>query len=403
MKKSILFFYFCFSIINITAQQISISDSAIISLISCSPGKEVYAKFGHTALRVNDKTNGIDLVFNYGIFSFETKNFYYKFIKGQLDYQLGVYDTKFFLPEYAARNSMVVEQILNLTPDERNKLIHYLTENYEPQNRIYRYNFVYDNCSSRPRDKIISALNGHIKFQTVAESNTFRQWIGKYVGIDTWLKFGIDLIFGMEADKIASQNESMFLPEILMFEMQSAQIISANGNSRKLVAKRNILVEAKEEKEPPTSWFQKPIGFSIFLLLLGSIITLWDLKRKRHYKKFDSVILFISGLAGVIIFYMMAFSEHPLVTQNLNLLWLNPLNLFVAVVLWVRPLRKILFYYQILNLILLIGALFAFALSSQVFNIANFPLIVLLLIRSSHWFWRAKRRVFKGRDFFQKK
>jgi hypothetical protein len=109
----------------------------------------------------------------------------------------------------------------------------------------------------------------------------------------------------------------------------------------------------------------------------------------------------LSGLAGVIVFYMMVFSTHPLVKQNLNLLWLNPLNLVVAVFLWIRPMRKILFYYEILNITLLIGALFTFALSAQVFNVASFPFIVLLLIRSSHWFSRAKRRIYKRKDFLK--
>ncbi len=401
MKKSILFVFLFVCIINSNAQQITFSDSAIVSLITCSPGDEVYSKFGHTAIRINDILSDNDVVFNYGIFSFETKNFYYKFIKGETDYQLGLYDTKLFLPEYAARNSLVEEQVLNLSADEKKKLINYLLTNYEFQNRVYRYNFVFDNCSTRPRDKIMAALNGHLKYQTVAQSNTFRQWVGLYVGPDSWLKFGIDIIFGKDADKIATQNESMFLPEILMFEMQSAQIISINGDIRKFVTKKNILVEKREEKDQIKTWYKKPIIISFILLLIGIIITLWDIKRHRHNKEFDTLILLITGLAGVIVFYMMVFSTHPLVKHNLNLLWLNPLNLIVAILIWIKPYRKNLFYYEILNITLLITALIVFALSTQVFNVASFPLIVLLLIRSSHWFSRTKRRIFKKRDFLK--
>jgi hypothetical protein len=400
MRKIVLLIFITLCIFNLSAQKIAISDSAIISLITCSPGEEVYAKFGHTAIRVKDTSNGIDIVFNYGIFSFETNNFYFKFVRGETDYQLGVYETAFFLPEYEARNSNVWEQILNLTPSEKRNLINSLLTNYEPQNRTYRYNFIFDNCSTRPRDKIISALNGYIKFQPVNESNTFRQWVGVYVGTDTWLKLGIDVVFGMDADKIATLNESMFLPEELMLKFQNAQICTFEGQSRKLVAQEPIvLVDKKTEKKQITPWYLKPIIVSLFLLVFGIILTLWDIKEKRHTKIFDTVILVITGLGGCIVFFLMVFSTHPLVQYNLNILWLNPLNLLVAILIWIRHLRKVVFLYEILNIVFLVGALVVFAISLQTFNIAIFPIIVLLLMRSTHWFARAKRRIFRDGGF----
>jgi len=242
MKRFSIIAILLLCILSSNAQQISFSDSAVISLITCSPGEEVYSKFGHTAIRINDAKSGNDLVFNYGIFSFETENFYYKFIKGETDYQLGIYDTRYFLPEYAQRNSMVWEQILNLTQPEKKNLINLLLKNYEPQNRTYRYNFVFDNCSTRPRDKIIGALNGYIKFQPDTEFKTYREWIGIYVGTDTWLKFGIDIVFGLDADQFADTSEGMFLPENLMNEFQTARVISSNGQIRNLVTQKNVLV-----------------------------------------------------------------------------------------------------------------------------------------------------------------
>jgi len=398
MRKFFLIIIILISILKINAQQITISDSATISLITCSPGQEVYSIFGHTAIRVKDATTGVDIVFNYGIFSFETENFYYKFIKGETDYQLGVYNTSIFLPEYAERKSMVWEQVLNLTPTEKRRIITALENNYKPENRIYRYNFAYDNCSTRPRDKITSAMFGFIKFPTVSDSKTFRQWIGVYTGSDTWLKFGIDIIFGLEADKTTTTNESMFLPEVLMTEFQSAQVSTLNGPSKKLVSQTNILVDNNQPDIIVTPWYFRPITFSMILLIAGAIITLWDNKRKRLYKPFDTAIFILTGLAGLVIFYLMMFSSHPLVKYNLNLLWLNPLNLIVAVILWIRPLRAYLFAYEFLNIGLLVGSLFAFALSAQTFNVAAFPLIVLLLMRATSWFAYTKKRLYKHKE-----
>ena len=401
MKQFLLIVCILLSFSRLDAQQVTIGDSAVVSLITCSPGEEVYSKFGHTAIRVKDKINNVDVVFNYGIFSFETEHFYYKFIKGETDYQLGIYETNFFLPEYAERNSMVWEQVLNLTSAEKKNLVATLLENYEPQNRIYRYNFVFDNCSTRPRDKITSSVDGYIRYHQTSEPTTFRRWVGDYVGTDTWLKFGIDLIFGIDADAVASQKESQFLPEVLMSDFQEAEIVTLDGKSRKLVEKSATVLVDKKHVETTTSIFDfllKPLAVSLFLLILGVLITLLDIKYKKHNKIFDSIILFITGIAGVIAFYLMVFSTHPLVASNLNILWINPLNMIVAFLIWIKPLRKILFVCGILNLGLLAATLITFSLSIQSFNLAAFPIIVLLMLRSSHWVDMAKKKIFKNKE-----
>ncbi len=398
MKRILLVAVMSLSILCSNAQQLSFTDSTVISLITCSPGKEVYEKFGHTGIRIKDKKNGNDLIFNYGIFSFETENFYYKFIKGETDYQLGLYYTGNFLPAYAERNSVVWEQVLNLTVDERRKLIKLLLENYEPENRTYRYNFVFDNCATRPRDKILSALNGYVKLESNNEPKTFRQWIGIYVGTDTWLKFGIDLVFGMDADSFASPSQSMFLPEALMTEFQQAQIYLPNGQTKKLVSDKNILVNKNAVSGTTSGWSIKPLTVSLILLIIGTLITIWDLFRRRYYKLFDSFLYIITGLGGLIAAYLMFFSTHPLVKMNLNLLWLNPLNLVVGILMWNRKLRIPLFFYQFLNIMFLVGVLIAFALSVQIFNIAAFPIIVLMLMRSTSWFAYLKRRIYKHKS-----
>ena len=398
MKRILYIVIIVLSAIELHAQQIVISDSAVISLITCSPGQEVYSKFGHSAIRINDTKKGIDLVFNYGIFSFETENFYYKFIKGETDYQLGIYETSYFLPEYKQRNSEVWEQILNMTTIEKRNLIDILVKNYEPQNRTYRYNFVFDNCATRPRDKIYSALQGFVRLQPSPDQKTFRQWVGVYVGTDTWLKFGIDVVFGKDADREATMSESMFLPEILMADFQTAVIISPTGQTKPLVTERKVLVNKKETIDQATFLF-KPTFILFVLLTLGVLLTIWDIKeRKRHFKTFDTLLLVFTGIGGLIAFYLMFFSLHPLVKNNFNLLWLNPLNLVLALLIWIKPLRKALFFYQIVNIVFLMSALIAFAVSAQSFNLASFPLIVLLLLRSTSWFAITKRKLYAGRE-----
>lgn len=116
-------------------------DSLQISLLTCSPGTEIYSLFGHTALRVQNFSRNLDVVFNYGMFSFNTPHFIYRFIKGETDYQLGVIPYVYFEAEYAERGSSVYQQVLNLSAEEKQTLLHLLTENYLPENRTYRYNY----------------------------------------------------------------------------------------------------------------------------------------------------------------------------------------------------------------------------------------------------------------------
>ncbi len=403
MKKTLLIILATIMLTTMKAQEMQFSDSAVISLLTCSPGQEIYAKFGHSGIRINDPVTKNDLVFNYGIFSFNTENFYYKFIKGETDYYLGVHPTDMFLFEYDERNSMVWEQILNLTPLEKRKIIDALIDNYRPENRIYRYNYVFDNCATRPRDKILNNVTGYVQLQNTTESKTFRQWVGGYVGHDTWLKFGIDMVFGMAADKTTQQYESLFLPEVLMNEFERAKIITKNNeNNRNLVKETRIIVNSDVTESQSSMLITKPFVVFSALLLLGILLSLYEQRTKKYYTILDSILLLGTGLAGIIVFYLMFISLHPLVKNNLNILWLNPFNIVAAVLIWIKPLRVYMFVYQIFNITLLVLSLIALALSMQDFNAAVFPLIVLIFIRYSLWVVRIKHRIFRKAKFLIK-
>ncbi|MBP8904528.1 MAG: DUF4105 domain-containing protein, partial [Paludibacteraceae bacterium] len=190
---------------SVSSESVVVGDSAEISLITCSPGPAAYEKFGHTALRYVDPASGLDLVFNYGIFDFDQPGFYYKFVKGETYYMLGVYKTSQFLPQYTERNSQVTEQVLNLSKQEKQQLLDALFVNYLPANRNYLYNFVFDNCATRPRDKVLELFRGkHIQYNISEDNRSFREWVAAYTGDKSWLMFGIDLVFGKDADRIAS-------------------------------------------------------------------------------------------------------------------------------------------------------------------------------------------------------
>lgn len=386
MKKILLSGIFILSMLMYAdAQSLLVNDSAQISLITCSPGPEVYEKFGHTAIRYVDPSTHQDIVFNYGIFDFNQPGFYYKFVKGETYYMLGVYDTQLFLPQYALRNSQVTEQVLNLTREEKQRLMDALFQNYMPENRNYLYNFVFDNCSTRPRDRILQLFKEkQIKYNHPDDNRTFREWVAEYAGSKTWLMVGIDLVFGKDADKTASKWQTMFLPEVLSREFSRVQVMQNDSVLRPLIKSETILI-AKKENPEKSGLFQEPVFATLLILIVGVIITIYEFRKKRNLKIFDSLLMLVTGLAGVIIFYLMFFSIHPLVKMNVNLLWCNPLNIILGVMIWNKKLKTLVIAWQFVNMILFLTVLVAGAISIQILNVAFIPLIVLLLIRSLAW------------------
>lgn len=403
MKKITFLLILLVSIVNSRAQVFNFSDSTLISLLTCSPGQEAYAKFGHTGIRLSDPISKVDVVFNYGLFSFETNNFYLKFIKGETDYLLGVNQTPLFLAEYEQRNSTVWEQDLDLSIIEKRTLINLLLENLKPENRKYRYNFVFDNCATRPRDKILDSVNGFISFKVDNNAKTYREWVGEFVGEDTWLKFGIDLVFGRDADKTTPQFESMFLPIVLMSEFQNTKVLrNKDLPPTPLVKNYRILIDPDVTKEDNQIWYLNPL-FILGLISLLGILSLLIEYRVAHYKPvIDSLTLIITGAAGWLITYLMFFSVHPLVHHNFNLLWLNPINLIVGLLIWVKPLRKAIYYYSFFNLGLLLLALLVLVLSVQEMNTATYPIIALLIIRNARWSVRTKHKYDRKRKYSKK-
>ena len=203
------------------------NDSIRLSLLTCAPGEEIYSLFGHTAIRYEDPVNGIDAVFNYGLFSFNTPNFILRFSLGETDYQLGATDYAHFAAEYAFDGRSVWQQTLNLSKEEKAELIRLLQKNYLPENRVYRYNFFYDNCATRPRDKIEESIDGKVIYPAEPQdgSLSFRDIVHQYCKGHPWARFGIDLCIGSEADRPITQRQMMFAPFYLMDAFAGAQIV----------------------------------------------------------------------------------------------------------------------------------------------------------------------------------
>ncbi len=305
------------------------SDSIEISLLTCSPGKEVYSLYGHTAIRYTDYKKNIDLAINYGMFSFNKPFFILRFIFGLTDYEMGITPFYIFREEYQSNGREIIQQELNLTKEEKTAIIKALEENFLPENRIYRYNYFYDNCTTRARDILIDNINGRVEYPNRQDKYpSFRKMIHLSNEDYPWARFGNDLLLGVKADQSTNMEEQEFLPINLMNDFSSAIIKDKKGNNRPLVCKETKVVEVGAqtiESEFPLR--PRTCAWIVFALIICVILA--EFLLKKDFWLFDTLLMVLDGCAGIIIF-LMFFSEHPTTSTNLQILLLNPLPLFFA-------------------------------------------------------------------------
>ena len=310
------------------------ADSIEISLLTCGPRQQVYSMYGHTAIRFLDRQSGRDLVVNYGMFSFDKPYFVLRFVFGLTDYEIGINTFELFSWEYGSTGCGVRQQVLNLTAQEKMAIAQAIDRNYEPQNRVYRYNFFYDNCTTRARDIIVNNLSGKVVYEASAQYPPFRELIHLYNEEHRWARFGNDLLLGVKADSKTTFEQQQFLPERLCNDFEHAVIVNTDGTKRKLVSRSFWVLEpvSKDINAEQTSLnaldiFSPRVCLGAFALLTLAVAVA-ERRRKRMIWVFDAVAMLLTGVCGLILFAMI-FSQHPTVSLNLQILLLNPINLFM--------------------------------------------------------------------------
>jgi hypothetical protein len=372
--RRLLFILIVLLFVQLHSRAIQLSPDARISVVTCNPGEDVYSVYGHTAIRVLDQAQGIDVVYNYGVFSFDSPNFLYRFAKGQTDYLLLGYEFSSFMPEYVKEKRSVYEQVLNLTPEGKNQLFRALIENAQKENRVYRYNFFTDNCATRVRDMVERNSGSPVRFQESNPTKSYRDLIKEYHHSFRWTDLGIDLLVGKKAEVPVNSYGQMFLPEYLMAEFAKAEI-TIDGKTQPLVSETFTLEDyPNSKKKSAMPWPSIAFGV-VFLLVAG--ISVRNYLHKKPTDWLDYWLLSLTGLAGLIIGWFTLFSEHPAVSPNYNLLWAFPLNLPFALVWKIKKWRdKTRYYFWFLGLVLI-----ASFISGQEFNPVVYFIILTLLAR----------------------
>lgn len=347
-----------------------------ISVLTCAPGQELYSTFGHTAIRVVDSIQHTDIVYNYGTFDFSDPDFYSKFTRGKLDYFLSIASLPDFMYEYRSENRDVHEQVLALSGQAKKAIQQALNETLAGAARYYKYDFLYNNCTSRVRDIIMKYGGLQADQQLVPSGTSFRDMLHEYLdrGNQAWSKFGIDLVLGSPIDKKAGFAESMFLPDYLMKGIDS----SVCSKDHQVLGEKILINRGTVQPEP---FRDTPLLlFSVLAVLLGGLSFLKNKIAVKLSALFDFVLFLGTGLIGCVLLFMWLGTDHSACAANYNLLWAMPLNVLAAFAVWRRP-DWLLKYMTVYALLLLLTLLAWFWLPQEL-NIGFLPIILLLLARS---------------------
>ena len=357
------------------AQQAALSPEAQISVITCGPGTDLYATFGHSAFRVWDPVQGIDWVYNYGTFDFNTPNFYLKFARGKLLYALSRQAFPNFLYTYQLEQRWVREQLLDLSPAEQEELFAFLEQNNRPENRYYHYDFLFENCATKIPEVLRRVLGDPLVFEPghLKEPHTFRELIQQNLDRNTWSSLGIDLALGAVIDREARPKEYMFLPHYVRLQMDDSRLGSAP-----LVQRERVILELPELR--PESYFTATPLFWLLLLLAFTVaLTAIDFRHGWRSRWLDTFLFAGTGLAGLFMFFLWFLTDHSSTAWNANLLWALPTNAIMAVYLLRKPNPRVLTAYLKLALTLLGICPLLWALGVQGFS----PVLVVLWLALS--------------------
>ncbi|MEO6490434.1 MAG: DUF4105 domain-containing protein [Ferruginibacter sp.] len=346
-----------------------------ISLLTCTPGDELYSIFGHSALRVIDSNSVTDIVYNYGTFNFDDEGFYFKFIRGKLPYYISIENFKDFKFIYQVTNRGMTEQVIDFTASEKINIRHYLVENLKEENKYYQYDFFLDNCTTRLRDILVKNKYPEPLLPAVMPSKTrFRQAIHEYLdkGKQYWSKLGIDILLGARTDAVMTAQQQQFLPDNLMKALDKSR--------PPFVITSHNLYDLPASNEP-ASWFTPKLIFALLLLLVFIMGSSKKRSLQMIVKGIDGLLFFLTGLLGFILIFMWVATDHSMTKDNYNLLWALPTHVFIA--FFINKKTAFVKKYFLFTAISLGILLLAWYFLPQQMNPALLPFVLLLLYRSA--------------------
>jgi hypothetical protein len=306
-----------------------------VSLVTYGPGAIYWERFGHDAIRMRDRVSGESADFNYGVFDFEDPAFIGKFARGYMRYMIAIRPSDFDQQDYIDEGRSVVEQQLALSDAQAVSLRAFLIWNLRPENVSYDYDYLTDNCATRLRDALNSALGGILQAAFAARPArlTYRQQIDRLMSVQPWLMVGMDLGLGPFADHPLNEWQESFLPVVLAREMRSVRVPDGRGGNKPLVVNERQI--APNRLTPPRAMppdLEVPLGIAGLALAVMMLTS-----RPRFptlYACLATAYLVLAGIAGTALLALWTLTTHRAAWDNANLLVFNPLAFALIGATW---------------------------------------------------------------------
>ena len=352
-KKIVLLLFLFLTVHFSFGQNIQLSKNTHVSVITCGTGNESYSLFGHTAIRVQDTTNAIDIVYNYGAFDFNTPNFVMKFIKGNLQYFAVAHSYPDFINQYQYEKRSVYGQELNISLNLKQKLFDNLNTSLASGESHYTYKFIDKNCTSMVVDIINKTLDTVAIVKNTDTDITYRAILYPYFDGHFYEKIGTSIIFGKKVDQLGSK---IFLP----YELQKS-LKKVSFQNQTLAKQNKTIIEFKNEV--PMSWWNNPYTYFILLSFIVFI----------NNKSIDLFYLSIMAILGIFFAFVGFYSLHPELGYNYNILLFNPSLLGFLYFYWTKN-KKGIYNLALFNILSLV--VYFFFIINKAHLVLVLPLVV---------------------------
>ena len=387
MNKTYINILFALALIffstNIYANELENKNRYKMSILSIGEGPSLVDAFGHTAIRVKDEELKNDVVFNFGVYDFNSPNFYSNFVKGRPEYKLGVQNYYNLTQNYVRQKRYIVEHQLNLDQNSIKIIIDLLVEKLNDP--YYIYDYFRDNCTTRAADIVIDKTNNKFKDEKLESEDivSYRELIHGKINENSWAALGIDLCLGAIIDKKIKTRETFFLPENLMnyLDLYEGDIIKRN-----IIYRPESAISYREN-------IPSPLLINLILSLIIVAVTIFNFKRNKWNKSLDTLIFLISGSIGVLIIYLWFFSNHFAGAQNFNFLWAFPFNFALIFAIYKSKIPNWSIGFIKLLIIMIILLFLHWSTGVQKYNLTLLPIFVALLIRYSFLVHQIKKTI----------
>lgn len=173
---------------------------------------------------------------------------------------------------------------------------------------------------------------------------------------------------------------------------------NAEVGGKKLVSRSFAMIDFPEDNaiEDATPWYLTPLAVCWLFFAVSLVLTIFDIRSRKVTKWFDAIYFGMLGLAGCLLTFLIFISVHEATSPNFVYLWLNPLCLFVPVLIFVKRAQIVLNCYQIVNFAVLLALLAIWYFLPQSANPAFLPLVAAEMLRAASYIYITRKSNIKS-------